>query len=89
VTGLLKISGEEGEARIHFQRGKIAAAEAGELSGLPALWSALGDGRGDFVLTVDPSSGEPSESSTIVPIVASVRGLLIDMAWASDESDEP
>lgn len=89
-TGLLKISGGTGEALVRFRQGKIVTAEAGELSGLPALWSALENVHGDFVLTVDPAREDGDQDAPSDPVVASVRGLLIEMAWASEEeSDEP
>lgn len=78
-SGLLQLRGGGDSVQIRFENGKIIRAEAGYLTGVDALWTALDSAHGEFLLT----RGESAESHP--PILASLRSVLIDVGWAAEE----
>ncbi len=82
-SGILRITGDGGSAKIGLQQGKVVAAESGELRGIEALRAALDNTRGELVL----NAGEMLQG--LEPLIPNVRRLLLDLAWGTSDPEEP
>jgi len=77
-TGILHLSGDEGEGRLYLKDGQVVHAAAADQEGEEAAYALAGWSRGRFAF-------EPGEASPATTINRSATALLMEAARRSDE----